>query len=98
MYSLSKSLAAAGARRRRGGGLVAAALVTRPVTGRLARAGHQLPVDDRVRLAPAFEARAADRRVDGVGGRLLGVVEPDVALLALRVFVFRLPPSPSLVP
>jgi hypothetical protein len=35
-----------------------------------------LPVDDRVRLAAAFEARAADRRVDGVGGRLLTTVAP----------------------
>ena len=35
-----------------------------------------MPVDDRVRVAAAFEARAADRRVDGVGGGLLGVEEP----------------------
>ena len=35
----------------------------RPVPVRLALFGHELPVDDRVRLAPAFEARAADGRV-----------------------------------
>ena len=39
-----------------------------PVAARLARTGHQLPVNDRVRLAAAFEARAADGRVDGVRG------------------------------
>ena len=57
-------LVAAGARRRRGGGLVAAALAQAPVTVRIlgAHAGDQLPVDDRVRLAPAFEARAAEQR------------------------------------
>ena len=64
MYILTRkpSLAAAGARRRRGGRLLAAALV---------RAGHQLPVDDRVRVALAFEARPSDRRVVGVRGVLL---------------------------
>ena len=61
-------LVAAGARRRRGGGLVAAALAQAPVTVRIlgAHAGDQLPVDDRVRLAPAFEARAADGRVSAL--------------------------------
>ena len=49
---------------------------------RLALLGHQLPVDDRVRVAPAFEARAADGRVDGVRGVLLGVD----ALRALKTF------------
>ena len=70
MYSLSKSLAAAGARRRRGGcRLLAAALAQRlfSVAIRVARAGHQLPVDYRVRLAPVFEARATDRRIGGTG-------------------------------
>ena len=86
--------------RRRGGGLVAAALAQRllPVAFRLARAGHQLPVDDRVRAPLPFEARAADRRVDGVRGRLLGVEEADLAPLAVRVLVVSLPPSRALVP
>ena len=55
-----------------------------------ALAGHQLPVDDRVRAPLPFEARAADRRVDGVRGRLLGVEEADVVELAARVPVIRL--------
>ena len=50
-----------------------------------------MPVDDRVRLAAAFEARAADRRVDGVRGRLLRVEVAEVARLAVRVFVARQP-------
>ena len=33
-----------------------------------------MPVNDRVRLAPAFEAGASNGSVDGVRGRLLGVV------------------------
>ena len=75
-----------------GARLLAAALAQRlfSVAIRLARAGHQLPVDDRVRLALPFEARAADRRVDGVRGRLLGVEEADVVELAARVPVIRL--------
>ena len=64
-------------------------------TGRLR---DQLPVDDRVRLAPAFEARPPDGRVDGVGGLLLGVEVSDLARLAVRVVVVRLPPSRALVP
>jgi len=50
---VDRAARAAGARRRRrrGGGLVAAALLRRR---RLSLAGDQLPVDDRVRLAPAF--------------------------------------------
>ena len=85
----------AGARRRRGGGLLAAALGAAmiagpPVAVRLARTRHQLPVDDRVRLAPAVEACSPDCRVVGVRGRLLGVEEPDVAVLAVRVSVNRL--------
>ena len=44
-------------------------------------------------MALAFEACAANRRVDGVRGGLLRVVEADVARLAVRVFVVRLPPS-----
>ena len=57
-------------RRRRGGGrFFAAALAQRvtPVAVRLARARHQSPVDDRVRLALPFEARAPDRRVVSTG-------------------------------
>ena len=85
MYILYRGLAAAGgAPRRRGGGLVAAALLRR-----LSLAGHQLPVDDRVRLAPAFEPRSPDGRVDGVRGGLLRVEEADVALLAGRVLTLR---------
>ena len=49
-----------------------------------------MPVDDRVRLAAAFEARAADGRVDGVRGLLLRVEVADVAPLAVRVGSFRL--------
>jgi uncharacterized membrane protein YgcG len=64
-----------------------------PVAVRLALLGHQLPVDDRVRVAAAFEARAADRRVDGVRGRLLGVIVADASRLAVRASVARLPPS-----
>ena len=48
---VDRAARAAGARRRRGGGLLAAALLRRR---RLSLAGDQLPVDDRVRLAPAF--------------------------------------------
>jgi len=61
------------ARRRRGDARLFAAALQRlwPVASRLACARHQLPVDDRVRLAPAFEARASDRRVDGVRGGLV---------------------------
>ena len=74
-YSISLgvvgSVARARRRRRGGGGLVAAALVPRAVAACLELARHQLPVDDRVRLAAAFEARAANGRVDGVRGRLL---------------------------
>ena len=56
MLELTKSRLPAAARaRRRGGGLAAAALV---------RAGHQLPVDDRVRVPLPSEARAADGRVE----------------------------------
>ena len=94
--------AAAGARRRRGGGrhfaeaLVSA--VTWPVAVRIAHAGHQLPVHDRVRLAPPFGAtQAPHRRVDGVRGCFLGVEEADVALL-IRVSICSLPPSRFLVP
>ena len=90
------------ARRRRGDGrLVAAALVpgvARPVTFRLARARHQLPVDDRVRLAPTFEPRAPNGRIDGVRCFLLGVEVADVAPLAVRVGVVRHPPTLHLVP
>ena len=85
-----------------GGGRAATArrgrLFAAALAGRLSRTGHQLPVDDRVRLAAAFEARAADRRVDGVRGRLLGVVVADRAVLAVRVGVARPPPSLALVP
>ena len=62
---------------------------------RLALLGHQLPVDDRVRVAPAFEARAADGRVDSVGGGLLVVEVADRAPLAVRVAVARLPLWPA---
>ena len=50
--------ALSGRSRRRRGGLFAAALAQRgdPVARRLARAGHQFPVDDRVRAAAAFDA------------------------------------------
>ena len=48
---VDRAARAAGARRWRDGGLVAAALLRRR---RLSLAGDQLPVDDRVRLAPAF--------------------------------------------
>ena len=86
---------------RRGGIHPARALAQRvaPVARRLARAGHQLPVDDRVRLAPALDVgrKSADRRVDSVGGSLLRVEVADRALL-VRVGVARLPPSLALVP
>ena len=55
----------------------------------LARAGYQLPVDDRVRLAAAFEARAADRRVDGVRGRLLCSQSELVTINLLNEFRAR---------
>ena len=67
------------------------------MAGRLKRAGYQLPVDDRVRLTPAFEARASDRRVDGVRGRLLVVEVADEAHLVVRIGVLRPPPSVPLV-
>ena len=51
-----------------------------------------MPVDDRVRAPLPYEARPADGSVDGVRGGLLGVVEPDLAPLAVRVVVVRLPP------
>ena len=69
-----------------------------PVAGRLALFGHQLPIDDRVRAPLPFESRAPDSRVDGVRCSLLGVEEADVAPVAVRVAVFRLPPSRPLVP
>ena len=65
---------------------------------RLARTRHQLPVDDRVRLAPAFEARPPDRRVDGMRGFLLRVEVADGAAPFVRVLVLRPPPSLALVP
>ena len=68
------------------------------MAARLARTGHQLPVNDRVRPALPFEARAPDRRVDGVRGCLLGVEVADAAPLAVRVGVLRKPPSVLLVP
>ena len=73
--------------RRRGGASCCAARGRSPC----ARLGHQLPVDDRVRLAAAFEARAADRmrRVDGVCGGLLGVEVADASrCLPFSVGVF----------
>ena len=75
--------------------LAAVALVARPVAVRLLRAlaGHQLPVDDRVRLALPLEARSPDRRVDGVRGLLLGVEEANASLLAVRVGVLCRPQS-----
>ena len=88
----------AGARRRRGGGLLAAALGAAmiagpPVAVRLARTRHQLPVDDRVRPPLSFEARAADRRIDGVRGLLLRVEDAEVLCRVVRVDVTRLPCS-----
>ena len=65
---------------------------------RLERARHQLPVDDRVRLAPAFEARPPNGRVDSVRGRLLGGEVADAARLAVRVRVVSLPPPLALGP
>ena len=57
-----------------------------------------MPVNDRVRLAAAFEARTPDRGVVGARGVLLCVVDADRALLAVRVLVVSLPPSRALVP
>ena len=61
---VGRAALAAGARRRRScGGLLAAALgaaamvAGAPVAFRLERAGHQLPVDDRVHVAAAFDWR-----------------------------------------
>ena len=79
-YSRSRGFDSLALARRRcgGGGLVAAAL---SVVG-AGRLRHQLAVDDRVRLAPAFEARPPDGRVDGVRGRLLGVSYSVLGTLA----------------
>jgi hypothetical protein len=81
-----------GRSRRARGGLFAAAL-SFLVDWRLR---HEPPVDDRVRVAPTLDVwwESPDRRVDGVGGGLLGVEVAYRALLAVRVAVFRQPPSP----
>ena len=63
-----------------------------------ALAGHQLPVDDRVRPPLPFEPRPPDSRVDGVRGFLLGVEDADVVELAVRISVNRLPPSRAFGP
>ena len=76
VVEVDRAARAASARRRwrSGGGLLAAALgaaamvAGAPVAVRLALFGHQLPVDDRVRVALPCEARAPDGRVDGVSG------------------------------
>ena len=66
------------------------------------RLRDQLTVDDRVRLAPSLDVcrQRADRRVVGVCGQLLSVVEAGRARLAVRVFnvgspalVLRVPPD-----
>ena len=89
------------ANRAGGGGLVAAPLLG-PIVhsrGRTRLLGHKRAVDDRVDVSQAFEARSPDRRVVGVSGLLLRVVEPDVARLAIFfVGIIRLPPSRVLVP
>ena len=91
MFCCLTLLLRASARRRVGGARLLAAALLR----RLSRARHELPVDDRVRVPLPFEARPADSRVDCVRGGLLGVVVADVARLAVRVSVLRLPPSLS---
>ena len=84
--------------RRRRGGLFAAALSV--VGAGVSRLRHEPPVDDRVRVAPTLDVwwESPYRRVDGVGGGLLGVVVADRALFAVRVRIFRLPPSVILAP
>ena len=64
-----------------------------PVTACQTRAGHQLPVDDRVRPPLSFETRAADRRIDSVCGLLLRVEDAEVLCRVVRVDVTRLPCS-----
>ena len=68
-------------RRAPGGGRVRAPALAR-------RLRDQLAVDDRVRLAPSLDVcrQRADRRVVGVCGQLLSVVEAGRARLAVRVF------------